>query len=129
MDSNLSDFDTTSDTNADLVDSIESRVNSVTQKADHLTVFAATQQVSLQSGHRIDMKITTSCGESFYEAFGVKEVKQLMKVVSKMPKVREAEVYFDQRMGHKYSMAIKTAVSVGVLGGLCPHWFINLENQ
>ena len=69
------------------------------------------------------MKITRSCGESFYEAFGVKKVKQLMKFVSKMPKVREAEVNFDQRMGHKYSMAIKTAVSVGVLGG-CEKEFI-----
>ena len=60
-----------------------------------LEVFDATKLVSLQCGRRDDKKILRDCGEAFYEEYGVKEIKQLMKVVSKMPNVRENEINFD----------------------------------
>ena len=74
----------------DLIDSINERVKNVVE-SDHLTVlevFDATNLVTIQCGFRSNGKIVREKGEGYFEDFGVRETKKLIKVISKMKDIK-----------------------------------------
>ena len=115
----------------DLQESLEKRIMSVVNDdvVTHLEIFDASSLVNLQCGSAINDHVQFTLEEGVIEEYGVQECKQLLKVVSKMPHIQSVGMKFDPRLAHKYMRRIKKAMMEAVWNGLCPEWFVVLDEK